>query len=60
MSLRSYYKHVGYLTQEPLIFDGTIWENLMYAQEDVLTKDNTHVHDIITAARCEFIYDFPQ
>jgi ABC-type multidrug transport system fused ATPase/permease subunit len=29
-SLKSYYKHIWYLTQEPSVFDGTIRENLMY------------------------------
>ena len=30
VSLQSYYDHIGYLTQEPSVFDGTIRENLMY------------------------------
>ncbi len=30
ISLKSLYKHVGYLTQEPSVFDGSIRENLMY------------------------------
>ncbi len=29
--LADYYKQVGYLTQEPSVFDGTILENLTYA-----------------------------
>jgi len=29
-SLKSYYQAVGYLTQEPSVFDGTVRENLMY------------------------------
>jgi len=29
-SLKSYYQSVGYLTQEPSVFDGTVRENLMY------------------------------
>ena len=31
VSLKSYYPHIGYLTQEPSVFDGTIRENLLYA-----------------------------
>jgi len=34
ISLQSYYKHIGYLTQEPSVFDGTIWENLAYGLEN--------------------------
>jgi ABC-type multidrug transport system fused ATPase/permease subunit len=30
VSLKSYYPHIGYLTQEPSVFDGTIRENLLY------------------------------
>ena len=31
MRLDSYYPHIGYLTQEPSVFDGTIEENLIYS-----------------------------
>lgn len=31
ISLRSYYRHIWYLTQEPSVFDATIRENLMSA-----------------------------
>jgi len=34
VSLRSYYLHIWYLTQEPSVFDGTIWENLTYGLQD--------------------------
>jgi ABC-type multidrug transport system fused ATPase/permease subunit len=30
-SLKSYYADIGYLTQEPSVFDGTVEENLLYA-----------------------------
>jgi ABC-type multidrug transport system fused ATPase/permease subunit len=30
VSLKSYYQHIWYLTQEPSVFDGTIRENLLY------------------------------
>lgn len=30
ISLQSYYPHIWYLTQEPSVFDGTVWENLTY------------------------------
>ena len=30
VSLSSYYPHIGYLTQEPAVFDGTLFENLIY------------------------------
>jgi len=34
VKLTDYYRHIGYLTQEPSVFDGTIYENLTYALED--------------------------
>jgi ATP-binding cassette subfamily B protein len=33
VSLQSYYAHVGYLTQDPSVFDGTIRENLAYGMD---------------------------
>lgn len=30
VNLKSYYPHIGYLTQEPSVFDGTVFENLIY------------------------------
>ena len=34
-ALKSYYPHIGYLTQEPSVFDGTIRENLVSAVSSV-------------------------
>lgn len=40
ISLQSYYHHIGYLTQEPNVFDGKILENLTYAlSEEELLSD---------------------
>ena len=57
VSLKSYYKEIGYLTQEPSVFDGTVRENLLYA----VTKnpDKKDLETIMKLAHCEFIYDFP-
>lgn len=54
-NLRSYYLHTGYLTQEPSVFDGTIYENLVYAIDDRVS--DKMVRDAIAKAECEFIYD---
>lgn len=60
VSLKSYYKHIGYLTQEPSVFDGTVWDNLTYAMQDV---EDAEVMDKVKAAisdaQCEFIRDLP-
>lgn len=69
MSLESYYAHVGYLTQEPSIFDGTVEENLLYALEEVdlvvgARDDSVDFDERLSVAIrqscCEFVYDLPQ
>lgn len=57
LSLKSYYRHIGYLTQEPMIFDGSVRENLVYA-----LNDSEHVSDevlwkALKSAECDFILD---
>jgi ABC-type multidrug transport system fused ATPase/permease subunit len=48
VSLKSYYKHIWYLTQEPSVFDGTIRENLLYAVE----SDSLTTNEWISQAPC--------
>ena len=58
VSLKSYYGDVGYLTQEPSVFDGTVRENLLYAVwEDT---DEKQIETVIKLAHCEFIYELPE
>ena len=55
VNLKSYYKNIWYLTQEPSVFDWTILENLMYwAGEKISDKE---IKDVIKKAKCEFIYN---
>jgi subfamily B ATP-binding cassette protein MsbA len=56
--LTSYYKHIGYLTQEPSVFDGTIGENLTYGVPHKPSKKE--IKKAIALAHCDFIYDFPE
>lgn len=47
ISLQSYYKHIGYLTQEPSVFDGTVRENLEYGMDVSQTSrlsDKSEIH----------------
>ena len=56
VALKTYFQHVGYLTQEPLVFDATIRENLLLG----LPK-NTQEKELIQAlnlAQCNFVFDF--
>ncbi len=59
VSLQSYYQHIGYLTQEPNVFDGTIYDNLTYALDDNVIDDDV-INQIIESSQCQFIYDFPE
>jgi ABC-type multidrug transport system fused ATPase/permease subunit len=55
MRLDSYYPHIGYLTQEPSVFDGTIEENLLYgAKKKPTLKD---ISQAIELSECQFIYE---
>ena len=58
-SLKSYYQDVGYLTQEPSVFDGTVRENLEYGVNGEQTIHLQDLETIISLAHCEFIYDLP-
>lgn len=57
-ALKTYYPHIGYLTQEPTVFDGTVYENLIYALDKKPSKKI--VDKAIEDAGCEFIYEFPK
>lgn len=60
VSLKSYYKHIWYLTQEASVFDGTIRENLLYAvDKDSSLHSEWQLDQAIKSAKCEFIYKFP-
>ncbi|MBP6085686.1 hypothetical protein KA478_00450 [Patescibacteria group bacterium] len=55
--MKSYYKHIGYLTQEPSVFDGTVYENLIYALDYEPSKEQ--LDRAIQQAQCQFTYDLP-
>ena len=69
INLKSFYKNIWYLTQEPSVFDWSIIENLMYGVAKIPgqtapTKNSRGEHcvhpeldKIIKQAKCEFIYD---
>ena len=41
ISLRSYYLYLGYLTQEPSVFDGSIKDNLLYSLKRKVSEMGT-------------------
>lgn len=59
----SLYKHIGYVSQQASIFDGTVQENLLYGL-DLTTAHSENDRDqqisrIIDMAHCHFVYDLP-
>lgn len=56
ISLKSYYKNIWYLTQEPSIFDWTIYENLTYAIDKKLEENE--LEKVLKLAKCWFVYTY--
>ncbi|NUJ97866.1 ABC transporter ATP-binding protein [Candidatus Gracilibacteria bacterium] len=58
-ALKSYYEHIGYLTQEPGVFDATIRENLesvMKDKEDEIEKEK-QILEALRLAKCDFVFE---
>jgi len=55
VSLKSFYKNIWYLSQEPSVFDWTILENLTYAID--YEVENEELDKVIKMSQCEFIYE---
>ena len=56
MNIKSLRRRIGVVSQEPVLFSGTIAENIAYG------KPNTPRAEVVAAARkanCQFISDFP-
>ena len=58
VNIYNYFSHIWFLTQDPSIFDWTIYDNLVYALKENPT--DAKLKKIIKAAKCEFIYDFTE
>jgi len=56
-SLWSYYLNVWYLTQDPIIFAWSIYENLMYSTTFDYSSDE--IYNILKKLNCLFLYDLP-
>ncbi|HMT00884.1 MAG TPA: ABC transporter ATP-binding protein [Candidatus Absconditabacterales bacterium] len=61
--LESYYNQLGYLTQEPSVFDGTIRENLIYGIKKLPTSKrglldlDEKIKKALNQAECQFVWD---
>jgi ABC-type multidrug transport system fused ATPase/permease subunit len=59
VNLGSYYRYVGYLSQEPPVFDGTVHENLVYGLENGTKVSVEKIQSAIEQAQCDFIHTLP-
>jgi len=57
-ALKTYYPHVGYLTQDPGVFDGTVYDNLIYALD--IKPSEKKLRQAIVDAGCDFIDALPK
>jgi ABC-type multidrug transport system fused ATPase/permease subunit len=55
VKLKTFYKNIWYLSQEPWVFDWTIYENLVYALD--FDPNIEKIDEVIKLSKCEFIYD---
>lgn len=63
ISFKSYYKRIWYLTQEPSVFDGTIYENLVHAIDEKETQKKWfmgRLKQVISLAKCDFVFTFKE
>ena len=58
VNVYDYFAHIWFLTQDPSVFDWTIYDNLVYALKE--QPSDTKLKKVIKAAKCEFIYDFTE
>lgn len=61
-ALKTYYPHIGYLTQEPWVFDATIRENLVSAiagKGNINTRTDTDeiLEKALRLAQCDFVFE---
>jgi len=56
-SLKTFYKYIWYLSQNPWVFDWTVLENLTYWVEDLDKISDKNIKEILKLAECDFVFD---
>ncbi len=58
-ALKTYYPHIGYLTQDPSVFDATIRENLISTLSNMAKENNTEqkLTEALKLAHCDFVFE---
>lgn len=58
VNLSTFYPNIGYLTQDPQIFDGTIRENLV--QGKVAQFQESDIREALEKAQADFVFALPE
>lgn len=58
VNLSTFYSNIGYLTQDPQIFDGTIRDNLVQGKSSHALESD--IVEALRKAQCEFVFDLPE
>ena len=63
LDIKHFHSQLGYVSQEPPLFNSTVLENILYGLEDPDNYDKAFLDKIIKISKSDFIYDknlFPQ
>ena len=63
LDIKHFHNQLGYVSQEPPLFNLTILENILYGLEDPDSYDQSFLEKVIKIAKADFVYDkslFPQ
>ena len=63
LDIKHFHNQLGYVSQEPPLFNLTILENILYGLEDPDSYDKSFLEKVIKIAKADFVYDkslFPQ
>lgn len=55
---KTYFANIGYLTQDPSVFDGTIRENLVSAAGKECSEEE--IRKVLSLTHCEFVWELPE
>ena len=58
VNLSTLYPHIGYLSQDPSVFDGSIRDNLAYGSQSEATEEQ--IRTALEKAEASFVFQFPE
>jgi ATP-binding cassette subfamily B (MDR/TAP) protein 1 len=57
LDIKHYHNQLGYVCQEPFLFNSTILENILYGLDNPETYDKSFLEKIIKISKSDFIFD---